>query len=205
MQQPEMAHAAKSETIELMLSASRSAAETTRSAPWYLIVVLVLATGVVAVDQFTKRWAETSLTDGEATPVVGEIIRWRLVYNPGAAFGLGSAFTWILTAIAALAVVGLLVLSARVHTPSWAIGVGVLLGGAVSHLSDRLLREPGFARGHIVDFIDYNGFFVGNVADIAIVGGAALLILLSALGVEARPGTATPADAENELPARPAQ
>ena len=51
------------------------------------------------------------------------------------------------------------------------------LGGAISHLGDRLFREPGFARGEIVDFIDYFGFFVGNVADIALVGGAIAIVL----------------------------
>ncbi|USI89940.1 MULTISPECIES: signal peptidase II [Rhodococcus] len=71
--------------------------------------------------------------------------------------------------IAAIAVVGLLVLALRVRTPSWAVGVGLLLGGAVTHLGDRVAREPGFARGHVVDSIDNSGLFVGNVADIALV------------------------------------
>jgi signal peptidase II len=60
-----------------------------------------------------------------------------------------------------------------------AIALALMLGGATTHLLDRLFRPPGFARGHVVDFIDYNGWFVGNVADIALVGGAILLVLLS--------------------------
>jgi signal peptidase II len=119
--------------------------------------------------------------------VLGEFIQWRLIYNPGAAFGIASEFTWILTCVAAVAVVVLAVFATRVSTLSWAIGVGALLGGAVSHLGDRLLRAPGFARGHIVDFIDYNGWFVGNVADIALVGGVAFLVLLSFLGIDHKP------------------
>ncbi|MFC5994476.1 signal peptidase II [Pseudonocardia hispaniensis] len=169
-----------------MTTSEESGATARRMLPW----VLLLAAGVVAVDQLTKRWAETTLVRGEATPVVGEVIQWRLIYNPGAAFGLAAGFTWVLTVVAALAVVGLVVLAARGLTLSWAIGVGVLLGGAVSHLGDRLLREPGFGRGHIVDFIDYNGYFVGNVADIALVGGAAFVGLLSVIGVDLRPGEA---------------
>jgi signal peptidase II len=58
----------------------------------------------------------------------------------------------------------------------------VLLGGAASHLGDRLFREPGFARGHVVDFIDY-GLFVGNVADIALTCGCVAMLLLSLRGV----------------------
>jgi signal peptidase II len=84
------------------------------------------------------------------------------------------------------------------------------LGGAVSHLGDRLFRDPGFAQGHIVDFIDYAGFFVGNVADIALVGGAALLIVASFFAPpspeikdgegEEKPSTVDAADELNELP-----
>ncbi len=107
--------------------------------------------------------------------------------QPGAAFGIGGQFTWILTVIAAAAVVGLCIFATRVFNPFWALGVAVLLGGAISHLGDRVFRTPGFARGHVVDFIDYNGFFVGNVADIALVGGAGLLIVLTLVGVDARP------------------
>ncbi|GEL18444.1 signal peptidase II [Pseudonocardia asaccharolytica] len=182
---------AEFEEDRLMTSKTGSdAAVPTHSARRLLPWVFLLAAGVVAVDQFTKWWAETSLLRGEATPVLGEFIQWRLFYNPGAAFGLAAEFTWVLTVVAGLAVVGLVVLAARVLTRSWAIGVGVLLGGAVSHLGDRLLREPGFGRGHIVDFIDYYGLFVGNVADIALVGGAGFVVLLSLIGVDLRPGQA---------------
>lgn len=143
-----------------------------------------LAAGVVVIDQLTKWWAETSLTPGTATPVIGEFIQWRLVYNPGAAFGLAAEHTWVLTIVAAVAVTALFGLAGRMRTRSGAISVGVLLGGAISHLGDRLVRSPGFARGHIVDFIDYNGYFIGNVADIAIVCGVAALALLNILRIE---------------------
>ncbi|WP_214404739.1 signal peptidase II [Pseudonocardia lacus] len=156
-----------------------------------LFGILLLAVGVLVLDQLTKWWAESTMVPGEATPVLGTFIQWRLIYNPGAAFGMAADFTWILTCFAAVAVVALAVFATRVVTVSWAIGVGALLGGAVSHLGDRLLREPGFARGHIVDFIDYNGWFIGNVADIALVGGVAYLVLLTFLGIDHRPA-ATP-------------
>lgn len=156
-----------------------------RLLPW----ILAAAVAVIVLDQFTKWWAESTLDDGRAIQVVGEFLQWRLVYNPGAAFGIGGDFTWILTVVAAIAVVGLCVLATRVLNPLWALGVALLLGGAISHLGDRLFRTPGFARGHVVDFIDYNGFFVGNVADIALVGGAVLLIVLTLVGIDARPRT----------------
>ncbi len=92
---------------------------------------------------------------------------------------MASDFTWILTIFAGLAVVGLTIFAYRNAKISWGVGIAALLGGAISHLGDRVLREPGFGRGHIVDFIDYSGFFVGNVADIFLVLGAIYLVLLS--------------------------
>lgn len=143
-------------------------------------------------DQATKWWAEATLSLGVFIPVFGDLLGWRLIYNPGAAFGIASDFTWVLTIFAGLAVIGLGWFSIRVTHPLWLVGTSALLGGAISHLGDRLFREPGFAQGHIVDFIDYAGFFVGNIADIALVGGAAVLILASFLAPP------SPEDAERD-------
>ena len=134
---------------------------------------------IVALDQGSKWWAESTLDFREYHPVIENLLGWRLIYNPGAAFGLGSGMTWILTLIAAVAVIALVVVALRTTQASFAIGVAGLLGGAISHLGDRLLRDPGFGEGHIVDFIDYAGFFVGNVADIFLVLSAIYLVVLS--------------------------
>jgi signal peptidase II len=145
---------------------------------------LRLLTGLSAVlvvlgDQASKWWAETSLELFEYHPVIGDLLGWRLVYNPGAAFGMAADFTWALTILAGIAVLALTVYGFTNRAPSTAIGIAALLGGAISHLGDRLFRDPGFAVGHIVDFIDYSGFFVGNVADIFLVGGAIYLVIAS--------------------------
>ncbi len=145
---------------------------------------LRLLTGLSAVlvvlgDQASKWWAETSLELFEYHPVIGDLLGWRLVYNPGAAFGMAADFTWALTILAGIAVLALSVYGFTNRAPSTAIGIAALLGGAISHLGDRLFRDPGFAVGHIVDFIDYSGFFVGNVADIFLVGGAIYLVIAS--------------------------
>jgi signal peptidase II len=137
------------------------------------------ALAVVALDQGTKWWAESSLQLAVYHPLIGNLVGWQLVYNPGAAFGLARNFTWILTIVAAAAVVGLVIFALRNQRWSWGIGILALLGGAISHLGDRLFREPGFGEGHIVDFINYAGFFVGNVADIFLVVGALYLVVLS--------------------------
>ena len=144
-----------------------------------LPLALSIAAVVVVLDQLTKLWAERTLTDRAPIPVLGEFLQLRLLYNPGAAFSLGAGSTWILTIAAAIAAVVLVWYVAKPQPRGWAIALALLLGGATTHLGDRLFRAPGFARGHVVDFIDYNGWFVGNVADIALFFGAVTLILLS--------------------------
>jgi len=150
---------------------------------------------IVLLDQGTKWWAETTLDLRVYNPVIGELLGWRLVYNPGAAFGIAADFTWILTIVAGAAVVGLTIYAFRVPNAWWGAGVAALLGGAISHLGDRLFRDPGFAVGHIVDFIDYAGFFVGNVADIFLVLGAIYLVLVSLVQKD-------PSSAPDEPPAQ---
>ncbi|MFI6694412.1 signal peptidase II [Streptomyces sp. NPDC050433] len=146
---------------------------------------LGVALGLLIVDQGTKWWAVTALGDSESIPVIGDFIRFWLVYNPGAAFSMGTGVTWIFTVFAGLAVVAIAWYAWRVRSAPWTYALGLLLGGATSHFGDRLLREPGFGRGHVVDFIDYSGFFVGNVADIGIFAGAVTIVVLSFMGVEA--------------------
>ncbi len=170
-----------------------STATTSRPAlRWWIGISAIL---IVVVDQATKWWAETTLEFREYIPVIGDLLGWRLVYNPGAAFGLAADYTWVLTILAGAAVIGLTIFAFRVPNVWWGVGVAALLGGAISHLGDRLFRDPGFAVGHIVDFIDYAGFFVGNVADIFLVAGAIYLVLVSLFQKE-------PRSEEDELPAQ---
>ncbi len=159
------------------------------------LVAFVLAAAWLAIDQMSKAWAEQTLSLGVGVPLIGDLIQLRLVYNPGAAFGIGTGYTWILTIIAGIAVIALAVIATRTRSLAWALAIGSMLGGAISHFGDRLLRGDEIAQGKIVDFIDYAGFFVGNVADIALVGAAAFAILLSFFGVpftvDARPEPVT--------------
>ncbi|MFD2796027.1 signal peptidase II [Promicromonospora vindobonensis] len=144
----------------------------------------VLAALVLAADQLTKWWAESALVANAPTiPVVGDLLGVRLIYNPGAALSIASGYTWILTIVVVVVVVFIVRAIGRIGSRGWAVALGLLLGGAVGNLVDRLAREPGFARGHVVDFIDYAGFFVGNVADIAVVSAAVLIALLSLRGI----------------------
>ena len=144
---------------------------------------LLLLLGAVAVavfigDQATKVVALKRLLPGENRPLLGKLLSLELVHNSGAAFSLGAGYTWVLTAITAAVVVAIVWAALRVKTKLWAVALGVLLGGGLGNLYDRLFRPPSFGQGHVVDFISYGGQFVGNVADIAIVVGAGVLLLL---------------------------
>ncbi|MFD5897502.1 signal peptidase II [Streptomyces sp. NPDC060366] len=154
----------------------------TRRLFWSTLGVAVV---LLLVDQASKWWAVGALGDSESIDVVGDVIRFWLVYNPGAAFSMGTGVTWVFTIFAGVAVVAIAWYAWRVRSTPWAYALGLLLGGATSHFGDRLFREPGFARGHVVDFIDYAGFFVGNVADIGIFAGAVSIVVLSFKGIEA--------------------
>jgi signal peptidase II len=146
----------------------------------------VMATTAVIVyvaDQLTKAWALRSLTPNEPIDLIGSLIRLHLIRNAGAAFSIGNGATWVLTLIACGVLVFFLVTARRIGSLGWAWALGMLLGGSLGNLTDRVFRAPGPGRGHVVDFIDYFGWFIGNVADVAIVAAAALIALLALRGI----------------------
>ncbi|MEN0127792.1 MAG: signal peptidase II [Brevundimonas sp.] len=167
-----------------------------------LIVTLVLVTiAVLVADQLSKAWALRSLTPGERTDLIGELLGFQLVFNPGAALSLATGMTWLLTLVAAVVVVVIVRASRRIGSALWAVALGLLLGGAIGNLVDRMVRDPGVARGHVVDFIAYADFFVGNVADIAIVVAAVLIVLAVLLGIRVdgtREGSSRDVDAADQ-------
>ena len=142
----------------------------------WLFVAVALA--LISVDQFTKNLAIASLKLGVDYPVLGEALTWRLVYNDSAAFSLGFGQTWILAVIAAAATLATIWYARKITSVSWALMAGVFLAGVVGNLIDRLIREPSFGNGHVVDFIriPFN-FPVFNLADIFIVSMATLTVI----------------------------
>jgi len=138
---------------------------------------LATAAGVVALDQATKHWALQALD--EPVDLVGSL-RLRLVFNDSAAFSIGGGRTTIISLIG-LGVAGYLVhLGWQADRRRWAVGLGVLLGGAAGNLTDRVLRSgDGFLGGRVVDFVDLQWWPVFNLADVALWVGVALLLVSS--------------------------
>lgn len=152
-------------------------------------VALVAGVAVVALaaDVLTKVFALSSWEGKEPSRALGGLVYFQIVRNPGAAFSLATGMTWIL-AIGAVVVAGAIIwLSRRLRSVGWAIGLGLVLAGALGNLTDRIFRAPGPLQGHVIDFISVfspNGetWPVFNVADSCICVGAALIVLLSLLG-----------------------
>ena len=142
-----------------------------------LPVTLVVAVIAVVLDQGSKALAAAQLAPGDRIPLLGDLFGLSLVYNPGAAFSLGSGATWIITLIGVLAAIAVVVFSVRLHGARWGLALGLVLGGAVGNLVDRLVNPPSFGRGHVTDFLAYGDLFVGNVADVFVVVGVGLVCL----------------------------
>ncbi|HEU5144311.1 MAG TPA: signal peptidase II [Dermatophilaceae bacterium] len=145
-----------------------------------LVVVAVLA---YLSDQVTKLIALDVLADGSSRPFIGDFIRLQLIGNPGAALSLGAGNTWVMTVIAGGVLLAIVFVAKDLGSRAWALALGLLLGSALGNLTDRFVRPPGGGEGHVVDFLDYNGWFIGNVADIWIVGAAGLIIILALRGI----------------------
>ena len=143
------------------------------------ILAFTIALVAALVDQLTKLWALHALADGSRIPLIGSYLSLRLTFNPGAAFSLGSQSTWIFTILSTIILIGLVAAVHKFASLRYAAVFGLLAGGAIGNLIDRLTQPPGFGIGHVVDFIDYNGYFVGNVADIWIVCAACSLAILA--------------------------
>ena len=150
------------------------------------VTLALVALAAYLVDVVTKTLALDKLADREPIELVGPLLRLTLVRNPGAAFSTGTSFTVALTFVAAIAVVVVLVLARRVATTGWAVALGLLLGGVAGNLTDRMVRDPGPLRGHVIDFLQLPHWPVFNVADMCINLAAALIIWQSWRGVPLR-------------------
>ncbi len=146
----------------------------------------ILAVLVLAADQSAKLAVVTNLPYQTPVRVLGDVLIFYYTRNSGAAFSLGEGFTAVFTvALAVVAGVIMWLLVTRVRSRAWAITLGLLLGGVLGNLGDRLFREPGFGVGHVVDFISTPWMLpaIYNVADMFIVCCMITVALLVLLGV----------------------
>ncbi|GHC65269.1 signal peptidase II [Streptomyces flavofungini] len=149
-----------------------------------IAVLFGVALFAYALDLISKMIVVAELEHHEPIDVVGDLLRFNAIRNAGAAFGMGEAYTIIFTVIAAAVIVVIARLARKLYSLPWAIALGLLLGGALGNLTDRIFRSPGVFKGAVVDFIAPKGFAVFNLADSAIVCGGILIVLLSFRGLD---------------------
>lgn len=149
-----------------------------------LVALATVAIAVYSFDQITKYFVVENLPPGEPVQVLGTILQFVFVKNPGAAFSLASGSTWIFSIAASVVTVFIIFFARRIRSLGWAILFGMLLGGTAGNLTDRLFREPSFGLGHVIDFLQVAGFpAVFNIADCFIVASMGLFIILTIRGV----------------------
>jgi signal peptidase II len=138
---------------------------------------------ILFLDQLTKALALAHLTPGEPVNVIGSLLKFNLIRNSGAAFSLGSGYTPYISVIQITVALGVVYLSRRLGSAGWAVAFGLLFGGAVGNILDRIFREPSPFHGHVVDFLQTPHWAIFNVADMAVTSAAVLLVIQTLRGI----------------------
>lgn len=157
-------------------------------APRRIVLFTAVALLVLTLDVVSKVLVVARLQPGEQTRLLDGAIYLDIARNSGAAFSLGTGFTAILTVVAIAVVVVIVRTASRLYSRGWAVALGLILGGAIGNLADRIFRAPGLFRGYVVDWISLFGpdgahWPIFNLADSGIVCGAVLAAGLSLFGV----------------------
>ena len=149
-----------------------------------LIVLGCVTVVVIALDQLTKHWVVATIRprmlSGEGPIVLlGGLVKLTYAENTGAAFSMGTGYTWIFSVIAIAVAAVIIRSSRRLGSVWWAIALGGMMGGSLGNLIDRMTRLPGPGRGYVVDFIQLPHYAIFNVADSCIVGSGVLMVILA--------------------------
>ena len=140
--------------------------------------LFLLAFLIWALDFLTKNWAVAHLSSSPRK-VIGELLQFTLLRNPGAAFSAATSFTIVFTTLSILVAALVIRNSHKIISRGWAVVAGLVLGGVLGNLSDRIFRSPGFLYGHVIDWIQLPHWPIFNVADSAIVVAAATATVLT--------------------------
>ncbi|MFI5933427.1 signal peptidase II [Actinoplanes sp. NPDC051494] len=150
-------------------------------------VLGITALLAVIIDQVVKELSTNGLTEGEPVRILGGLVYLSLLRNSGAAFSLGSGYTWVFPLVTLVVIGWIGWMATKLRSVPWAVALGLVLGGALGNLGDRLFRAPGVFQGHVVDMISLFGpygeyFAVFNIADSCLSVGVVLAVLLELTG-----------------------
>lgn len=147
---------------------------------WIALIPLIIA---YMGDLWTKETVLANMVEGERIPVIEPVLFWHFIRNPGAAFSIGTDYTWVFTIVqAAGLIIVLYLIIRRARTLPWLLTLGALGGGIAGNLTDRLFRDPGFGVGHVIDFISVPNFAIFNIADSFIVVSIIVIVILVMMG-----------------------
>jgi signal peptidase II len=135
------------------------------------------------LDYSTKFLALHYLTDGPVK-VIGNLLKFNLTFNSGAAFSLASSGTIFLSSFSLIMVAVIFYFSRKVKSTPWAVALGLVLGGIFGNLADRIFRSPGALQGEVVDWIQIPMWPIFNIADTAVVSAAILITILSVKNID---------------------
>jgi signal peptidase II len=176
--------------------------------------LIAIAALVLAADAITKAIVVAHLREDQPVHLIGNVLMLWLTRNPGAAFSVGTSETVVFTVIAFAVIVYIARTARKLYSLGWAVALGLLLGGAMGNLSDRIFRAPGLFRGDVVDWIAVTRYYpIFNLADSAIVCGGILTVLLAVRGyhldgtrseVTRSPATPAPSSPATAAPSSPA-
>ncbi len=152
-----------------------------RAARLLFLTTVLLGYGL---DLLTKQLVLAQLEPGEPVRLLGGLLTLRLIFNSGAAFGMGQDATVLFSVLSILVLLGVLVgLLPRLRSRAWSLALGMLIAGVCGNLTDRLFRAPGVLRGHVVDFLQIPWFpAIFNVADVFVTAAAVSIAAISFFG-----------------------
>ena len=131
------------------------------------------------LDLATKAWAVAQLSHRDSVKILGSFFQLTFVRNSGAAFSFATSATLLLSLFGILVLIGIIYIAPQITSRGWSVVLGLVMGGVLGNLMDRIFRDPGFLRGHVIDWMQLPHWPIFNVADSAIVIAAALSIVLS--------------------------
>ncbi|MEV0272987.1 MAG: signal peptidase II [Hamadaea sp.] len=152
-----------------------------------VLTLIAVAVVIIGLDAATKEWATNTLEGADPVRLLGGLVYFSFTRNSGAAWSMGSNYTYVFPFIAFAVAAWIGWTARKLRSLPWAIALGLVLGGALGNLVDRVFRYPGGISGHVVDFISLFGpygqrFPIFNIADMALSFGVCLAILLEFTG-----------------------
>ena len=144
--------------------------------------LLSVAWFIWILDLATKAWAVNQLANRESLKILGSF-QLTFARNSGAAFSFAQNATLLFSLFGIIALIGITYFASRITSKGWSVVLGLTMGGILGNLTDRIFREPGFLRGHVIDWMQLPHWPIFNIADSAIVIAAALSMLLSARNI----------------------